>query len=207
MRSSLAEVIEDLIDDTARAQWHFQIVTAFSPPSRSGRERRPRRERSWNRCERLLPIWCSRVTAGIGRICQIRRLLHRRNPSPRAIALSAALGAVDRVIVFEDLGVYRILVDLPRPSDALKFAEDQLGAGRSLRRRPWHQPAGDLEAYLAANGVLQRTAVAMSVHVNTLTYRLQRIRDLTGVDMNDSDARLGLHLAVKIRQAVRLSIG
>ena len=153
-------------------------------------------------------LGAARVTAGIGRICQRPEDFSvSATEAWRAVALSAALGAVDRITAFEDLGVYRILIDLPRPSDALHFADDLLGPLESYDTEHNANLVTTLEAYLAANGVLQRAAAAMSVHVNTLTYRLQRIRELTGVDMNDSDARLGLHLAVKIRQAVRLSIG
>jgi sugar diacid utilization regulator len=148
------------------------------------------------------------VTGGMGRICQSPEdFAVAASEAKRAIALASALGAADRVVAFEDLGVYRLLGDLPRPSDALRFSDDLLGPLAAYDADHGANLLPTLEAYLAANGVLQRAAAAMSVHVNTLTYRLQKIRDLTGVDFNDSDARLGLHLAVKIRQAVQLTVG
>ena len=64
-----------------------------------------------------------------------------------------------------------------------------------------------IHAYARCAGVLQHAAAAMSVHVNTLAYRLQRIRELLDVDLQDSDARLGLHMAVKIRHTQRVAPG
>lgn len=37
------------------------------------------------------------------------------------------------------------------------------------------------------------------VHVNTLLYRLQRARELTGRDLDDPDVRLALALALRAR--------
>lgn len=149
-----------------------------------------------------------RMLVALGRIC--------RSPEDfavsvaearRAIALARSLGTTDRVIVFEDLGVYRLLLDLPHPTDAVRFADELLGPLRAYDRRHDASLVATLEAYLAENGVQARAAAALSVHVNTLAYRLQQIRELTGADLQDGDARLGLHLAVKIRQVVSAILG
>jgi DNA-binding PucR family transcriptional regulator len=39
----------------------------------------------------------------------------------------------------------------------------------------------------------------LNVHVNTLLYRVQRARDLTGRDLDDPDVRLALALALRAR--------
>jgi sugar diacid utilization regulator len=148
------------------------------------------------------------ITIGVGRIC--------RSPDDfpvaceearRAIDLAMSLGKTNQVVSFEDLGVYRLLVDLPRPSDAVHYAEELLAPLDEYDRRHGTNLISTLEAFLAANGVLQRTAQNLAVHVNTLSYRLQRIRDLTGIDLSDSDARLEAHLAVKIRRVIQNAVG
>jgi sugar diacid utilization regulator/GAF domain-containing protein len=148
------------------------------------------------------------VSVGIGRLCRSPRdFAMAAAEAHRAVALGRSLGAADRVVAFEDLGVYQLLVDLPRPSDAVRFADALLRPLEEYDHRHGAHLLETLAAYLDANGVLQRAAEALSVHVNTLTYRLQRIRELLGVDLNDSDARLGLHLAIKIRQVQRAVLG
>lgn len=58
-----------------------------------------------------------------------------------------------------------------------------------------------LSAYLAAFGDVGTAAAALTVHPNTLRYRLRRIRDLFGLDLADPAARLladiGLRLAAR----------
>jgi sugar diacid utilization regulator len=148
------------------------------------------------------------VSVGVGRVCvSPQDFAIAATEARRAVALVHALGIANRVVPFEDLGVYQLLVDLPRPSDAVRFADRELGPLEAYDQRHGTSLVMTLEAYLDANGVLQRAATALSVHVNTLTYRLQRIRDLLGVDLTNSDSRLGLHLAFKIRQVQRAVLG
>lgn len=150
----------------------------------------------------------SRLLVGIGRICLAPEdYAMSATEARRVIALARSLRVDERVVAYEDMGVYRLLADLPRPSDALRFADELLAPLETYDRHHGGNLLETLEAFLAANGVLQRASGALSIHVNTLSYRLQRIRELTGVDLNDSDVRLGLHLAVKIRQAARLMVG
>jgi len=63
---------------------------------------------------------------------------------------------------------------------------------------------GDLVATLAAyihhGGNSSRTADALFMHRNSLRYRLQRIRALTGLDPDAPDARLALQVAVLLKQ-------
>jgi DNA-binding PucR family transcriptional regulator len=40
----------------------------------------------------------------------------------------------------------------------------------------------------------------LNVHRNTLTYRLSRITEITGLDLNQPDVRLAVQLALKIHR-------
>ena len=55
-----------------------------------------------------------------------------------------------------------------------------------------------LETFLDNAGDVQRTASELFVHRTTLYYRLQRIEELTGADLADGNARLALHLGLKL---------
>jgi DNA-binding PucR family transcriptional regulator len=52
-------------------------------------------------------------------------------------------------------------------------------------------------ATLECGGNYDHTAKALSLHRSTLRYRLQRIRDLSGHDLNDPDTRCNLQLATR----------
>jgi purine catabolism regulator len=47
---------------------------------------------------------------------------------------------------------------------------------------------------------MARTAHLLNIHRNTLVYRLSRITEILQLDMDDSNVRLNLHLALKINR-------
>ncbi|MFC3234843.1 PucR family transcriptional regulator [Streptomyces nitrosporeus] len=55
-----------------------------------------------------------------------------------------------------------------------------------------------LDAYFDAAGDVTRAAELMVVHPNTLRYRLRRVRERFGVDLDDPDTRLLATLAVRL---------
>ena len=52
----------------------------------------------------------------------------------------------------------------------------------------------------AHHGNISQTAESLFVHRNTLLYRMDRIQELTGQDLNNADMRLALHLSLKLWQ-------
>jgi hypothetical protein len=58
--------------------------------------------------------------------------------------------------------------------------------------------AATLAAYLDASCVAEVAATALRVHVNTMRYRLRRIREISGLDFGDADAMLLAHLQLRV---------
>src|SRR5207245_4620550 len=54
-----------------------------------------------------------------------------------------------------------------------------------------------LRAYLET-GEQQQAATRLRVHPNTLRYRLDRIREISGVDLEDPETRLNLAVALRV---------
>jgi hypothetical protein len=57
-----------------------------------------------------------------------------------------------------------------------------------------------LEAYLDSNSSTKVTAQILFTHYNTVTYRIEKIQSLLGVDIEDSNIRLQLQIALKLDQ-------
>lgn len=53
------------------------------------------------------------------------------------------------------------------------------------------------EIYLDCAGQAGRTAAELGIHRQTLYYRLSRVEQLTGLDLDDGEDRLLLHMALK----------
>ena len=51
-------------------------------------------------------------------------------------------------------------------------------------------------AWLTANGETTSTAAALSLHPNSLRYRIKRIQEITGMDLDDADVRALAHVVL-----------
>ncbi|QYJ15702.1 hypothetical protein Rxycam_01529 [Rubrobacter xylanophilus DSM 9941] len=95
--------------------------------------------------------------------------------------------------------------DAPNPRTLL----EKLATSPDLR--PFRRLLGPLEAhdrehngdllrtlrvYLACGGNVSRTADRLYLHRNSIPYRLERIRSVVGLDLNDDRVRLALQLGI-----------
>ena len=97
---------------------------------------------------------------------------------------------------YPDLSVYRLLLLIENEPELNEFHEGILG---KLHKHD----AGDnfintLEAYFSNKTNLSQSAKALFIHRNTLTYRIQRIEEITGLDLNNPDHALAIQLALRI---------
>ncbi|HLY36022.1 MAG TPA: helix-turn-helix domain-containing protein, partial [Candidatus Limnocylindria bacterium] len=86
--------------------------------------------------------------------------------------------------------------------ELLAFASDQLGPLFEERDQRSRELLRTLEAYLASSGRKADTARALHLTRQSLYMRLERLERLLGVDLDDPDIVLSLHLAVR---ALRLT--
>ncbi|MDQ1008130.1 hypothetical protein QFZ82_002615 [Streptomyces sp. V4I23] len=105
----------------------------------------------------------------------------------RAVLAEPALGPVAQ---WSDLGPYRMLTALPEGA-----ADDP--AVRELLAPAHAELARTAEVFLDCAGQAGRTAAALGIHRQTLYYRLSRVEALTGLDLDDGEHRLLLHMALK----------
>ncbi|WP_309144396.1 helix-turn-helix domain-containing protein [Streptomyces sp. BR123] len=106
----------------------------------------------------------------------------------RAAAAQPRLGPVAR---WSQIGPYRML-------SALAAAEPADDPAVSPLLSPAH---GELvrtaEMFLDCAGQAGRAAAALGIHRQTLYYRLSRVEQLTGLDLDEGEDRLLLHMALK----------
>ena len=57
-----------------------------------------------------------------------------------------------------------------------------------------------LESYFRHNGNLSQAAESLFVHRNTLIYRMERIAEITGLDLDKTETRLAVQLALHIHR-------
>jgi DNA-binding PucR family transcriptional regulator len=115
-----------------------------------------------------------------------------------AISTSLRFGRAGQVAAFEELGIYRLLVQIPERNELHLFLEQTLGKLLEHDRKHNSGFVRTLSVYLRRNGSLLQASRELHVHTNTVTYRLGRIQDLTGLDLSVHDDRVAIELALMI---------
>ncbi|MEU3371727.1 PucR family transcriptional regulator [Streptomyces sp. NPDC006711] len=105
----------------------------------------------------------------------------------RAALAEPRLGPVAQ---WSAIGPYRMLTALPP-------AHEQDPAVRALLTASHAELAHTAEVFLDCAGQAGRAAAALGIHRQTLYYRLSRVEHLTGLDLDQGEDRLLLHMALK----------
>ncbi|MFG2297346.1 PucR family transcriptional regulator [Streptomyces sp. NPDC048603] len=105
----------------------------------------------------------------------------------RAALAQPRLGPVAR---WSAIGAYRMLA-------ALSADPAQDPATRALLGPAHPELARTAEVFLDCAGQAGRAAAALGIHRQTLYYRLSRVEQLTGLDLDEGEDRLLLHMALK----------
>jgi sugar diacid utilization regulator len=102
------------------------------------------------------------------------------------------------ILLFDSLGVYQMLSSVTDPAGIEIFMKDQLGTLLDYDKRHHSDLLATLAQYFDSGCNIDQTAAVLSIHRNTLKYRLKRVRELLGQDLNDGSTRLDLHLATRV---------
>lgn len=123
----------------------------------------------------------------------------------QASAAATSLDIVDRPVVFEHLGVYRVLLGGGGSRHHLDFVDHAIGPLERYDAEHGTYLVATLRSYVDADYNAAEAARRLYVHANTLAYRLKTIRRLLGGDPCRGELRLQVELALKLRELLRLS--
>ncbi|MFE9624976.1 PucR family transcriptional regulator [Streptomyces sp. NPDC006527] len=127
------------------------------------------------------------IAAGRAGLAELGTAWQEASASARAALAEPRLGPVAR---WASIGPFRLLTALPPET-----AHDP--AVRALLTPAHRELARTAEVYLDCAGQAGRTAAELGIHRQTLYYRLSRVEQLTGLDLDDGEDRLLLHMALK----------
>jgi DNA-binding PucR family transcriptional regulator len=174
--------------------WALAPVAAGSGPQRLVEMA----ERVVARAESVLSL---PLHAGIGpAVAAVGDVPQSRDAARRALAvLERRSPAAPAVAHAEDVREHATLLELldflaGRP-DAERSKVGRLAALDAERDTTY---LTTLRAWLDAHGDTARAAKALDVHVNTLRYRLRRLAEIAGLDLDDPDERLVVALQLRV---------
>ncbi|MEH7385112.1 helix-turn-helix domain-containing protein [Bacillus sp. JJ1521] len=117
---------------------------------------------------------------------------------------SQILNALPRIRHLGNVGYYPACGSWTLLSSIILFDERNVSAYTSLYLKKINELKNSkeiketLEVYLKHNGQIKKAAEELFVHQNTLKYRIEKITDMTGFDLGDSEVRLSLSLALRL---------
>jgi purine catabolism regulator len=145
------------------------------------------------------------VAAGISRpAVGLAALREAYREAKDAVTIAHELGGREKTTFYGDLKLFQFLLALKdRNLDTMRrFYNETLGPLAEHDDRRNGDLLRTLNGFFEANGNLAKAAADLDVHRNTLVYRLDRISELTGLNLDDADNRLILHLALRVSQVL-----
>lgn len=134
---------------------------------------------------------------GFSPYCPTARRLHRAiEEAELVLEVLLQEGARPEAI---DSSTYRLLVRTlaAEPEEVRRFYENTVAPLVRYDAQYHTDLVATLEAYLAHNCNMNQTAGAIYAHRHTIAYRLERVRELTGLDPSSSEHRERLGLGLK----------
>jgi hypothetical protein len=99
---------------------------------------------------------------------------------------------------YDDLGVYKLLFSVTDKTAAEEYIKYALGDVLEYDRENKTDLSKLLRAYIKNNGSVQDTANDLSVHRNTINYKIKKIEGITGRDISVFDNRQIFDLGFKM---------
>ena len=147
-----------------------------------------------------LPVY----SIGIGHVAQsLQAIPQSFRQAQQALEIGRRLFGEGKIHSFARLGIYRLLFHLYGHEELSDFYQETLGPLLDSDTRSNSALIETLEGFFRCNGNLSETARIMHLHRNSLLYRLGRIEELLGRSLEDSELRLALQIALKIRNMLK----
>lgn len=140
-----------------------------------------------------------RIGAGNSR-AYLDEVKDSRNEASSALRAAEVSGLKGQIFFYRDQGIYTLLshVDDSRILDT--YMEEKIGKLLQADELNDGNLSETLENYLNCSCNAKKTAEEMFLHRNTLNYRLKKIREILGCDLENLDTCLELKMAFLIRR-------
>jgi sugar diacid utilization regulator len=148
--------------------------------------------------QRLVKALTPHATVGFSSFCSQPRLF-RRAIAEAEVVVDVLEHEVDESDDDIRSSTYRLLINTmaSRPEEITQFYEDTVAPLVLYDQEYRTDLVGTVETYLRHNCNMNATAAAIFAHRHTIAYRLERVRELTGLDPGVSEDRERLGLGLK----------
>jgi sugar diacid utilization regulator len=182
-----------------------RLLALLPPPPGAPDEREAIEARAFTLGKRLLAATRETVPG-----LALTLALSRHTPQPErlgvaleearlALAIGERLGRIGEVVTFEETGTFKLLFQIlaDRPEELVAFYEQTIAPLVRYDEQFQTGLVTTLSTYLGHDANLAATASTLYTHRHTVRYRLDRIAELSGLDVARTDDREKLSLGLK----------
>lgn len=112
----------------------------------------------------------------------------------------------ETIIDFDNLGIYKIFCHDNLRDELLKFYKSTLFPLCQYDAKRDTELVKTLEVYFETNGNLKKMSEHLYTHYNTILYRINRIHEITNMNLDDEHDRFNLETALKIKRIMGIEI-
>jgi sugar diacid utilization regulator/putative methionine-R-sulfoxide reductase with GAF domain len=140
------------------------------------------------------------ASVGIGNVAHgVGELARSHMEARQALRLTRRAGGRGRVASYRSLGAFRLLLEVQSPDALRRFVEELLGPLLEYAQSRDTPLLDTLEALSAARWIRRAAARKLGIHINSMTYRVERIETLTGLQLDDPETRVAISIALRAR--------
>jgi purine catabolism regulator len=141
----------------------------------------------------------NKIVIGLGRFYPgIRGLQQSYREAKRALRISENIPECQGIISFNDLGLYRFIYSQDREKEIQVYLREMVGKLIDYDREKNTDLIHTLQVYFKCRGNLKKVSEVLFIHYNTILYRLDRIQEISGLDLNSQDDRFNLDVALRL---------
>jgi len=201
IRESIEHFVTTRAPEAIISARESEVVVVTVASDNSSQNARRLAEACLGRLGELFPA--AKVVIGIGGTCRDPRDLARSYAqAQRTTATLQRLGRAQMVAAFSDLGIMRLLLQVPDLAELRSFAMDVLGKLSTHEHEHHSEYLATLACYFRENNSPQRASRVLHVHPNTVAYRVKRIEEITGLRLDNYGDRLIAQVALEILDAL-----
>jgi sugar diacid utilization regulator/putative methionine-R-sulfoxide reductase with GAF domain len=140
------------------------------------------------------------ASVGIGNLANgVSELARSHVEARQALRLTRRAGGRGRIASYRSLGAFRLLLEVQSPDALRRFVDELLGQLLQYAQSRDTPLLETLEALSAARWVRRAASRHLGIHINSMTYRIERIEALTGLQLDDPETRVAISIALRAR--------
>lgn len=107
--------------------------------------------------------------------------------------------APEKINFYDDLGIYKILIDVSNKDILKNFYKEKLGKLETMEEAKHEDFLHTLDLYLRTGGNILKVAQLNHAHRNTIIYRINKMQELICADFSNGETRTELQVAFYIK--------